>query len=123
MYSFIHEGEFVQIEVSEAGKVTGAVSCYKNEDQNKAEFIDELFEQAKLDGATLSFRTKPVNGLWFEFSGTVERGSGKAPSDENYWKIKGKVTVRRTGENGQISEKTHGVTLKSFPQESDPRQN
>ena len=47
LYSFVHEGEFVQIEVNE-GKVTGLVSRFKNDDPDKAEFVDQYFEQAKL---------------------------------------------------------------------------
>jgi hypothetical protein len=120
MYSFVHEGEFVQIEVSDDGRVTGLVSCFKGEDMEKAEFVDEFFEEAKLDGTTLSFRTKPAGGLGFAFSGTVERGSAKTPSEEGYWVVRGTATVRHTGPDGKTSEKTHELTLKSFPQDAEP---
>ena len=94
LYSFVHEGEFVQIEVDE-GKVTGLVSRFKNENPAKAEFVDQYFEQAKLEDSTLSFRTKPGDdGVWFEFSGRVEHGSAKTPSEEGYWTVKGTLTER-----------------------------
>lgn len=119
LYSFLHEGEFVQIEVND-GKVTGLISHFKDEDPDKAEFVDQFFEQAKLEGTTLTFRTKVKDGLWFEFSGTVERGSAKTPSDEGYWTLRGTVIEHHNGAEGKAAEKTHSVTLKSFPQDAEP---
>jgi len=120
LYSFVHEGEFVQIELNEGGKVTGLVSRFKNEDLEKAEFVDQFFAQAKLEGAALSFRTKPADGTLFEFSGTVERGPAKTHADEGYWNVKGTLIVRHTGTDGKVSEKAHELTLKSFPQDVEP---
>jgi hypothetical protein len=119
LYSFVHEGEFVQIEVNE-GKVTGLISRFKGEDLEKAEFVDQFLEQAKLEGATLSFRTKVLDGVWFEFSGVVERGAAKTSGDEGYWTVRGRLIERRTGEDGKVSEKVHELTLKSFPQDMEP---
>lgn len=119
LYSFVHEGEFVQIEVNE-GKVTGLISRFKGEDLDKAEFIDQFFAQATLEGATLTFITKPVDGIWFEFSGIVERGPAKTPSDEGYWNVRGKLIERHTETDGKVSEKAHELTLKSFPQDVAP---
>ena len=117
MYSFVHEGEFVQIEVDE-GKVTGLVSRFKNEDMDKAEFVDQYFEQASLEDSTLTFRTKPSpdHGVWFEFSGRVERGPAKSPSDEGYWIVKGTLTEH---EDGKVPGTVHELTLKSFPEDAE----
>jgi hypothetical protein len=119
LYSFVREGEFVQIEVNE-GKVTGLVSRFKDEDPEKAGFVDQFFDQAKLEGARLSFRTKAADGVWFEFSGVVERGPAKTPGDEGYWNVRGTLTEHRTSSDGKPIEKTHELTLKSFPQETEP---
>jgi hypothetical protein len=119
LYSFIHEGEFVQIEVNE-GKVTGLVSRFKDDDPEKAEFVDQYFEQAKLEGTALSFRTKPADGVWFEFFGVVERGPAKTPADEGYWNVRGTLKERRTSPQGEVSEKVHTLTLKSFPRDAEP---
>ncbi len=96
------------------------MSHFQDEDLDKAEFIDQYFAEAKLEGTTLTFRTKPANGVWFEFSGTVERGSAKTPSDEGYWNVRGNLIVRSTEPDGKISEKSQGLTLKSFPQDAEP---
>ena len=119
MYSFLHEGEFVQIEVN-GTNVTGLVSHFKDEDSDKAEFVDQYFEQAKLEGTTLSFRTKVADGLWFEFSGTVERGPAKTPSDEGYWIVRGTLIEHHPEIDGKTTAKTHSLNLKSFPQDSEP---
>jgi hypothetical protein len=119
MYSFVREGEFVEIEVDN-GKVTGVVSRFKDDDPEKAEFVDQFFDEAKLEGTRLSFRTKPAGGVWFEFSGVVERGAGKTPSDEGYWNIRGTLTERRTSNDGNVTQKTAELTLRSFPQEQEP---
>jgi hypothetical protein len=119
MYSFVREGEFVEIEVDN-GKVTGVVSRFKDDDPEKAEFVDQFFDEAKLEGTRLSFRTKLAGGVWFEFSGVVERGAGKTPSDEGYWNIRGTLTVRRTPNDGNVTQKTSELTFRSFPQEPEP---
>jgi hypothetical protein len=119
LYSFVHEGEFVQIEVND-GIVTGLVSCFKDENLDRAEFVDMFFEQAKLEGTTLSFRTKPADGAWFEFAGTVERGPAKTPGDDGYWSVKGTLKERHGGADGKVAEKRHELTLKSFPQDTEP---
>lgn len=119
MYSFLHEGEFVQIEVND-GKVTGLVSHFKDELPEKAQFVDQFFDQAKLEGANLTFRTKPLNGVRFEFSGVVERGPAKTPGEEGYWNVKGTLKEQYTAPDGKVTEKSHGLTLKSFPQDASP---
>jgi hypothetical protein len=119
LYSFVHEGEFVQIEVND-GKVTGLVSRFKDEDPEKAEFVDQFFDQAKLEGASLTFRTQPADGVRFEFSGVVERGPAKTPADEGYWNVRGTLTERHTSSDGKVIEQTHPLTLKSFPQDTEP---
>ncbi len=118
MYSFVREGEFVQIEVN-GGDVSGLVSRFKNDDPDKAEFVNQFFEQGKLEGATLSFRTQPASdGRWFEFSGTVERGMAKTPGDEGYWYVKGMLTEHGNAD-GKATEKVHELTLKSFPKDAE----
>lgn len=119
MYSFVHEGEFVQIELND-GKVTGLISRFKDEDLEKSEFVDQFFDQAKLEGTNLTFRTKPLNGVRFEFSGTVERGSAKTPREEGYWNVKGTLKEQHMAPDGKFTEKSHELTLKSFPQDAMP---
>src|SRR5438477_11138813 len=75
MYSFLQDGEFVQITVEDQGKVTGFVSRYGDIESDKGfEFLDHFFKQGKLDGTKITFTTETVHGVWFEFKGSIDRG-------------------------------------------------
>jgi hypothetical protein len=117
MYSFLQDGEFVQITVEDEGRVTGFISRYGDSDSDRGAFLDQFFKQGKLDGNKLSFTTDIVHGVWYEFKGTVERGEGKTPADQAYYIVKGALTEYRTGADKKITSKSQEVTFKSFPRE------
>ena len=77
MYTFLREGEFIQLTVEEEGKVTGFISRFGDSDADKNEFLDQFFETGKLDTGHLTFATKNVHGSWFTFDGTVGRGTAR----------------------------------------------
>src|SRR5215472_19002296 len=77
MYSFLKEGEFVQVTVEDDGRVTGFVSRYGDLESDKGAFLDHFFKNAALVGGQLSFTTQVVHGVWFQFKGTIGRGPGK----------------------------------------------
>src|ERR1035438_4551680 len=60
-YSFLREGEFVQVTV-EDGEVSGYVSRFGVSETDKDQFIDQFFDNASLHGDRLSFKTKTVHG-------------------------------------------------------------
>lgn len=114
MYSFLREGEFVQVNVDD-GRVTGFVSRYADEEKNRANFVDQFFDKASLDGKQLTFTTKTVQGVHYDFKGTVERGRGKVRSDEEYFVLKGTLTQYAADPSGKIAAQSRQVELKSFP--------
>jgi hypothetical protein len=118
MYTFLKDGEFVQVTVEDAGKVTGFVSRYGDTDSDRGAFLDQFFKQGKLEANKLTFTTETVHGVWFEFAGTVARGQGKTPSDEAYHVIKGTLTDHRTDADKNASSKSRDVTFKSFPKDA-----
>ena len=118
MYSFLKEGEFVQVTVEEAGRVTGFVSRYGDLESDKGSFLDQFFKTGKLDGNTLAFTTEVVHGTAFDFKGTIERGEGKKTGDEAYYVLKGTLTERVTDVNQKQSSKTREVSFKAFPAEA-----
>ncbi len=119
-YSFLKEGEFVQITVEEAGKVTGFISRFGDADNEHDAFLDHFFKDGKLAGSSLTFSTQTVHGVWFAFSGDFERGEGKTPDDEAFYVVKGKLTRNSTDENKKTSAKTMDVAFKSFPKDMQP---
>ncbi len=119
MYSFLKEGEFVQVTVEDAGRVTGFVSRYGDLESDKGSFLDQFFKTGKLDNNNLAFTTEVVHGTAFDFKGTIERGEGKKPGDEAYYVLKGTLTERVTDVNQKQSSKTREVTFKAFPASAD----
>jgi hypothetical protein len=117
MYSFLRDGEFVQLTIEDDGRITGFVSRYGDTDSDKGAFLDQFFKQGQLDGTKLSFTTDIVHGVWYEFKGTIERGEGKTPADEAYYIMKGTLAEFRTDADKKVTSKSREVTFKSFPRE------
>jgi hypothetical protein len=120
MYSFLRDGEFVQVTVEEKGRVTGFVSRYGDLESDRGAFLDHFFKQGKLEGNKLDFTTETVHGVWFEFRGSVERGEGKKSGDEAFYLLKGTLTESSTDASKKTSSRAREVTLKSFPQDVSP---
>jgi hypothetical protein len=116
MYTFLQDGEFVQITVEDQGHVIGFVSRYADP-EGTGGFLDHFFKAAKLDGNQLEFTTETVQGVSFEFRGTIERGEGKSRSDEAFYVLKGTLVENTTDEAKKTSSRSSQVVLKSFPQD------
>ena len=119
MYSFLKDGEFVQINQEPDGYITGFVSRFGDDVTDKKTFLDQFFSKADLKDRALTFATKATHGTWFEFSGIVQRGPGKTPSDEGFRIIKGKLTRHKTDANGKESAESREIEMKSFPADMD----
>lgn len=114
MYTFLQDGEFVQISVQD-GRLSGFISRY--EDGDKSLFVDQFFSEATLKGLDLSFKTKIVHGVWFEFKGRIERGPGKVRSDEGYYVVRGTLLRYTEDAAKKATAQTREVSFKSFPEE------
>ena len=120
MYSFLREGEFLQLTVEDDGRVvTGFLSRYGDLDSDRGAFLNQFFKKAKLDGNKLTFTTETVHGVWFEFSGSVVRGAGKTQADEAYFVLKGTLAQNSTDAAKKSSSQSREVAFKSFPQDAD----
>jgi hypothetical protein len=118
MYSFLEDGEFVQITVEEEGKVSGYISRYGEGGSEKGTFLEHSFRSGKLDGNRLIFTTATVQGVWFEFKGGVERGEGKKPGDEAYYVLKGTLTDNTSDASKKVTAHSRDVLFKIFPEET-----
>ena len=122
MYSFLREGEFVQVTVEQQGRVTGFVSRYGDTESDRGVFLDHFFKQGRLDGNQLTFTTEVVHGVSFEFRGGVARGDGKNPGDEAYYVLKGTLTENTVDDAKRTSSRSHEVALRIFPRDLAPAQ-
>jgi hypothetical protein len=118
MYTFLKEGEFVQLTVEDDGHVTGFVSRFGDSDSDNGTFLDQFFKNAKLDGNKLSFTTEVVHGVSFDFKGTVARGEGKNPGDEAYYVLRGTLAENKTDVNKKVTSQSRDVAFKMFPEEA-----
>lgn len=114
MYTFLQDGEFVQLSVQE-GRLTGFISRY--EDGEKSLFVDHFFSEASVHGMDLNFRTKVVHGVWFEFQGRIERGPGKTRREEGYYVVRGNLLRYTEDAAKKATAQAREVSFKSFPEE------
>jgi len=120
MYSFLKEGEFVQVTVEDEGRVTGFISRFGDGESDKGAFLDQFFKSGKLEGNKLSFTTEIVHGIAYDFKGLVERGEGKNPGDDSYFLLKGTLTENASDVNKKVTSHSREVVFKMFPQETAP---
>jgi hypothetical protein len=116
LYSFIHSGETVQINVQPDHRVTGYVSHLADGESDRGQMLDMMFAKASLTADRLEFQTKKVHGAWFVFKGRVERGKAQTRNDEGYFLIKGTLTTYKEDLNGKAMPFASEVEFKSFPQ-------
>jgi hypothetical protein len=119
MYSFLQDGEFVQLTVEDQGHVTGFISRYGDQQGEHRAFVDHFFKQSRLDGKKLAFTTEIAQNIFYSFKGTIERGDGKKPTDEAYYVLKGTLTQSTLDSNHKTTSKSQTVAFKSFPQEAE----
>jgi hypothetical protein len=119
-YTFLKEGEFVQVTVEDDNRVTGFVSRFGDSEGDKGEFLDQFFKSGKVDGNKLTFTTQIVHGTAFDFKGSVERGAGKGPGDESYYVLKGTLITSTTDANKKVTSQSQEVAFKLFPKDAAP---
>jgi hypothetical protein len=120
MYSFIREGEFIQITIEDKGTVSGFISRFGDSESDHGAFLDQFFKTGKLEADKLTFTTETVHGIWFEFAGVLVRGSGKKPDEEGYYVARGKLTRFSTDAEKKTASQVRQVEFKSFPRDTAP---
>jgi len=120
MYSFLKDGEFIQITIEEKGVVSGFISRYGDSPSDKGSFLDQFFKSGNTDGKKLTFTTESIHGVWFTFEGTFQRGSGKKPDDDGYFVVRGTLTRFSTDDQKKTASQVRQVEFKSFPRDTSP---
>lgn len=118
MYTFLKEGEFMQITIEGKGNVTGFISRFGDSDSDQGTFIDQFFKSGKIDGNKISFTTETVHGASYAFEGTFLRGSGKSPQEEGYYSLQGLLTRNGADAQKKTSSRSTKVEFRSFPRDA-----
>lgn len=122
MYSFVREGEFVQITIEEKGLVSGFISRFGDSESDKGTFLDQFFKSGKIEANKVSFTTESVHGVWYTFDGVFDRGPGKKPEDEGYYVVRGTLTRFNEGADHKPIAQDRKVEFTSFPRDTTPPQ-
>jgi len=120
MYSFLREGEFVQITIGEKAAVSGFISRFGDSESDQGVFLNQFIKSGKLEGNKLSFTTEVVHGNSFSFEGVVDRGPGKKLDDEAYYVLRGNLTRISTDAEKKTTSQVTRVEFKSFPRDTGP---
>ena len=123
MYSFLRDGEFMQITLEEKGKVSGFISRYGDSSSDKGTFLDQFIKSGTSDGKQVSFTTEAVHGVFYTFQGTFDRGPGKKPEEDGYYVLRGTLTRNVNSADGtSASSQEKQVEFRSFPRDEVPPQ-
>ena len=118
MYSFVNDGEFVQINLEPAG-VSGYVSSHGELESDRGVFLDHFFSSASVHGHDVVFATKPVHGVWFEFKGRFDRGKAKDKTEDGYYVLRGSLTEFVTDAAKKTTSRSREVEFKFLAQPGD----
>lgn len=114
MYSFLKEGEFVEIDI-DGHNVSGFISRFGETDSDRGAFLDYMFKSGSIDGANLAFTTRQVHDVSYTFKGKLTRDDSKAPGAEGCFVIKGVLTETTQHGDDKPTARQRDVEFKSFP--------
>lgn len=118
MYSFLHDGEFVQIDLQ--GDVTsGYISRQGDLESDRGAFLDQWFSKAAVIDHEVSFITRPLHGVVFEFKGKYERGPARTRDVDGYYIIRGTLTRTVIGADQKATSQSRTVEFKLLGQPQD----
>jgi hypothetical protein len=121
MYSFLSEGEFVQITL-EPGDVSGYVSRKGDLESDRGALLDQFFETASVKDHEVAFTTRALHGVRFEFKGSFERGAAKTRQQDGYYVIRGTLTEYLPASNGKdVSSRSRQVEFKLLAQPAEDK--
>ena len=119
MYSFVKEGEFLQITLDK-NAVTGYISRMGDSDSDNGVFLDQFFAKADIQGHDVSFTTRPLHSVWYEFKGKFARGPGKTKGDDGYYILRGTLKELTTNNTEKtVSSRSREVEFKLLAQPED----
>jgi hypothetical protein len=102
-------GEFVEITL-QFGDLSGYISRQGDGDSDQGTPLTFFFEQTSLHDQQLSFTTRQVHGVWYSFTGTIQRGTGKTREEDGYYMLIGDLIEHDTARKTEVRR---SIALKS----------
>ena len=101
------------------GKVDGYISRLGDSETDRDTVLNHYLAKASLTGDKLTFTSKPVHAVWYEFSGTIGRGPAKNRAEDGYYQIVGTLIEHRQKNGKEESARQRQVVFKLFADESE----
>jgi len=125
VYSFLHDGDVLQIDVEAtspdgAQTLSGYVSRFGDTPDDHDGQLTHYFTRGERRGDHVSFATKVVHGVWFEFDGTLSRGNAKSLREDGYFVLRGTLTRGTKSLDGKTSTTKSDVLLRMLPIPDEP---
>jgi hypothetical protein len=121
MYSFLNDGEFLQISLDKSG-ASGYISRMGDLESDRGTFLDQFFSKASVQGHDVAFTTRQIHGVWFEFKGRFDRGPAKAKTNDGYYVLRGTLKEFTTDANKNTTSRSREVEFKLLAQPDDSDQ-
>jgi len=118
MYSFLNDGEFVQISLDKS-TASGYISRMGDLESDRGTFLDQFFSQASVQGHEVAFTTQQIHGVWFEFKGRFDRGPAKTKTNDGYYVLRGTLKEFTTDANKKTTSRSREVEFKLLAQPDD----
>jgi hypothetical protein len=67
----------------------------------------------------VSFTTKQIHGVWFEFKGRFDRGQAKSRTEDGYYVLRGTLTEFSAAEGKDATRRSREVEFKLLGQPPD----
>jgi hypothetical protein len=88
-------------------------------DSDHGVFLDQFFAKADVQGHEVSFTTRPLHSMWYEFKGRFDRGPAKAKTDDGYYILRGTLKEFSTNDGKIVVERSRSVEFKLLAQPDD----
>src|SRR6266404_2075812 len=118
MYAFLKEGEFLQIDL-DGHIASGYISRLGDSDSDRGVFLDQFFTKTLIQGHEVSFTTKPLHGIWYEFKGRFDRGPAKSKAQDGFYILRGTLKELSTNPDKSIATHSREVEFKLLAQPDD----
>ncbi len=105
-------GEFIEITL-QFGDLSGYISRQGDSESDLGTPLTFFFDRTSLQGQQLSFTTRQVHGVWYSFTGTIQRGIGKTRQEDGYYMLTGDLIEHNAAHNTEVRRT---VALKSGKQ-------
>ena len=115
-YTFLSADDLLGI-LDEDGNLVGYIDVYQLGDESDDIFSYTLSHGTR-NGLKVKFKTITIHGLYYRFSGKVERGAARKPHQRDYLRLIGSVEiVRRNPATSEEKIERRHVTLESLGDE------